>query len=103
MFELLRTTSGYAVPVFVIATMLNVGLTQRLAAIVRHLRNRLFILKMLVANFVGAPLLMVGALELVSFDPALHVGLLIFSICAAIASNSASGRSSPSGPGSASC
>jgi BASS family bile acid:Na+ symporter len=64
------------------ATMLNVGLTQRLAAIVRHLGNRAFILKMLVANFVGAPLLMIAVLELVTLDPALHVGLLIFAICA---------------------
>jgi BASS family bile acid:Na+ symporter len=82
MFDLLRSLSGYAVPVFVIATMLNVGLTQRLRAIVRHLKNRPFILKMLAANFIGAPLLMIGALELMSFEPPLHVGLLIFSLCA---------------------
>jgi BASS family bile acid:Na+ symporter len=82
MFDLLRTLSGYAVPVFVVATMLNVGLTQRFRAIVRHLSNRPFILKMLAANFIGAPLLMIGALEIMSFDPALHVGLLIFSLCA---------------------
>jgi BASS family bile acid:Na+ symporter len=82
MFDLLRTTSAYAVPVFVVLTMLNVGLTQRLRTIVRHLSNRPFMLKMLAANFVGAPLLMLGALKLVTFDPALHVGLLIFSLCA---------------------
>jgi BASS family bile acid:Na+ symporter len=82
MFDLLRSLSGYAVPVFVIATMLNVGLTQRLRAIVRHLKNRPFILKMLAANFIGAPLLMIGALELMSFEPPLHDGLLIFSLCA---------------------
>jgi BASS family bile acid:Na+ symporter len=82
MFELLRTISGYSVPVFVVATMLNVGLTQRLGAILEHLSNRPFMLKMLAANFIGAPLLMVGALKLVPFDPELKVGLLIFSLCA---------------------
>lgn len=82
MFELLRVVSGYAVPVFVVATMLNVGLTQRPGAILRHLSNRPFILKMLIANFIGAPLLMIGALKLVPFDPELKVGLLIFSLCA---------------------
>lgn len=82
MFELLRTISGYSVPVFVVATMLNVGLTQRLGAILEHLSNRPFMLKMLAANFIGAPLLMVGALKLISLDPELKVGLLIFSLCA---------------------
>jgi BASS family bile acid:Na+ symporter len=82
MFELLRAISGYCVPVFVVATMLNVGLTQRPQAILRHLSNRPFMLKMLAANFVAAPLLMVGALKLVPFDPELKVGLLIFSLCA---------------------
>lgn len=82
MFELLRTISSYAVPVFVVATMLNVGLTQRLGAIVRHLSNARFMFKMLAANFVAAPLVMLLALQFVPFDLSLRAGLLIFSLCA---------------------
>lgn len=62
--------------------MLNVGLTQKLSDITGHLKNYPFVLKMLVANFVVAPLLMIVALHFAPFDPALKAGLLIFSLCA---------------------
>jgi BASS family bile acid:Na+ symporter len=58
--------------------MLNVGLTQKPSAIAGHLKNWSFVLKMLLANFVFAPLLMVIALYFAPFDPALKAGLLIF-------------------------
>ena len=80
MFEFLRLTVQYLAPVFVISTMLNVGLTQRLSAIAAHLKNWSFVLKMLAANFVFAPLLMIIALRFAPFDPALKAGLLIFSL-----------------------
>jgi bile acid:Na+ symporter, BASS family len=80
MFEFLRSAVQFIAPVFVISTMLNVGLTQKPADIARHLRNWPFVLKMLAANFVFAPLLMIVALYLVPFDPALKAGLLIFSL-----------------------
>jgi BASS family bile acid:Na+ symporter len=60
--------------------MLNVGLTQKPAAIAGHLKNWPFVLKMLAANFIFAPLLMIGALYLASFSPAFKAGLLIFSL-----------------------
>ena len=62
MFEFLRNSIPYIAPVFVICTMLNVGLTQKPSAIAGHLKNWSFVLKMLVANFVLAPLFMVAAL-----------------------------------------
>ncbi len=80
MFEFLRTTVQYIAPVFVIATMLNVGLTQKLSAIAAHLKNWPFVLKMLAANFIFAPLLMIVALYFAPFDPQLKAGLLIFSL-----------------------
>jgi BASS family bile acid:Na+ symporter len=80
MFEFLRSSVQYIAPVFVICTMLNVGLTQKPSAIASHLKNVPFILKMLLANFVFAPLLMIVALYLAPFDPALKAGLLIFSL-----------------------
>ena len=80
MFQFLRSAVQFIAPVFVISTMLNVGLTQKLAAIAAHLKNWPFVLKMLAANFVLAPLLMIVALYLAPFDAALKAGLLIFSL-----------------------
>lgn len=80
MFEFLRSAIQIVAPVFVISTMLNVGLTQKPAAIAGHLKNRSFIVKMLLANFIFAPLLMIAALYFAPFDPALKAGLLIFSL-----------------------
>ncbi|MFL6229976.1 MAG: bile acid:sodium symporter family protein, partial [Pyrinomonadaceae bacterium] len=78
MFQFLRTAVQYIAPIFVICTMLNVGLTQKPSAVAGHLKNWPFVLKMLVANFVFAPLLMVAALYFAPFEPALKAGLLIF-------------------------
>src|SRR3954462_8404573 len=80
MFQFLRTSVQYIAPIFVICTMLNVGLTQKPAAIAAHLKNWSFFLKMLLANFIFAPLLMIVALYFAPFDPALKAGLLIFSL-----------------------
>jgi BASS family bile acid:Na+ symporter len=82
MFEFFRSLVQIVAPIFVVSTMLNVGLTQKLSDITSHLKNYPFVLKMLVANFIVAPLLMIGALYLAPFDPALKGGLLIFSLCA---------------------
>ncbi|PKV75930.1 bile acid:sodium symporter family protein [Pontibacter ramchanderi] len=82
MFQILINIAGIALPVFVFLTMLNVGLTQEPKDIVKYLRDRNFALRMLVANFVLAPLLMWGMLQVFSIDPYLRVGLTIFSICA---------------------
>jgi len=82
MLELLRSSIQYIAPVFVISTMLHVGLTQKPSAIAAHLKNWPFLIKMLLANFVFAPLVMVVALYFAPFDPALKAGLLIFSVAA---------------------
>ncbi len=80
MFEALRSAIQFIAPVFVISTMLNVGLTQKPADIGQHLKNWPFVIKMLLANFLFAPLLMIIALHFAPFDPALKAGLLIFSL-----------------------
>jgi BASS family bile acid:Na+ symporter len=82
MFEFFRSLVQIVAPIFVVSTMLNVGLTQKLSDITRHLKNYPFVLKMLVANFLIAPLLMIAALYFAPFDAALKAGLLIFSVCA---------------------
>lgn len=80
MFEFLRSAIQFIAPVFIISTMLNVGLTQKPSDIVHHLKNWPFVIKMLLANFVFAPLVMVVVLHFAPFDPALKAGLLIFSL-----------------------
>ena len=82
MFELLKSAIPIIAPIFVVSTMFNVGLTQRMSEIFGHLKNFPFVLKMLLANFVIAPLLMVLMLYLAPFEPALKAGLLIFALSA---------------------
>ena len=82
MYELFRSFVPILVPLFVIATMLHVGLTETPARILASLGKWPFVLKMLVANFVLAPALMYAILRVTSFDPAIDAGLLVFSVCA---------------------
>jgi BASS family bile acid:Na+ symporter len=82
MLEFFRGVVPIVVPIFVISTMLNVGLTQKISVILGHLRNLPFVLRMLIANFILVPLLTIVVLNLVSFDPALKAGLLLFGLCA---------------------
>lgn len=82
MFEFFRSLVQIVAPIFVVSTMLNVGLTQKLSDITAHLKNYSFVVKMFVANFIVAPLVMIGALYFAPFDRALKAGLLIFSLCA---------------------
>ena len=82
MFDLFRSIVEIAATVFVVSAMLNVGLTQKLSDILGHLNNVSFVVKMLIANFVIAPLLMLAILALVPMDPPLRAGLVIFSFCA---------------------
>jgi len=85
MFELFRSVVPIAVPVFVVSTMLNVGLTQKLSEILEHLKEWPWVVRMLITNFVLVPLVMVVTLSFTSFDPALEAGLLIFSMVAGAA------------------
>jgi BASS family bile acid:Na+ symporter len=78
MLQFFRGSVQYIAPIFVICMMLNVGLTQKPSDIARHLKNWSFVLKMLLANFVLAPLFMIVALYFAPFDPALKAGLVIF-------------------------
>ena len=77
MFEFFRSLVAIIAPIFLISTMLNVGLTQRLSDITEHLKNYPFVLKTLLANFVLAPLLMIRP-DFHVVRSALKAGLLIF-------------------------
>jgi BASS family bile acid:Na+ symporter len=80
MFEFFRRVVGVVVPLFVVATMFNVGLTQKLSVIVSYLRDWRFVLRMLLANFVAVPLVMILILRATTFEPTLDAGLLVFSL-----------------------
>lgn len=82
MLEIFRGLVQVGIPVFVIAAMLNVGLTQTPAQIAGHLKDRPFVLKMVAANFIVVPLVTLGVLRIGSFDAGFEAGLLLFGLCA---------------------
>ena len=82
MLAIFRATVPPLVLIFVLSTMLNLGFTQQPRDILEQLRHRTFVLRMLLANFVLAPLVMLLLLRLVPLDPALEAALLVFSLCA---------------------
>lgn len=82
MFDLLIRLSQLALPVFIFLTMANVGLTQEPARIVQYWRNWPFYLKMLVANFVAAPLVMWTMLHFAPMPIDYKAGLAVYSLVA---------------------
>ncbi len=82
MYDRFRDASEIFLPVFIFATMFNVGLTQKPSRILQNLRNWHFLLRMLVANFVIVPALMIALVYVTDFNPALQAGLLTMACCA---------------------
>ena len=82
MLAIFRAAVPPLVLIFVLSTMLNLGFTQQPRDILEQLRHRTFVLRMLLANFVLAPLVMLLLLRLVPLDPPLEAALLVFSLCA---------------------
>lgn len=82
MTEMIRDLAQLAVPVFVVTSLFNVGLTQHPTRILSHLRNWHYLVRMLVVNLLVVPALMLLAVRLVDLDPVLAAGLLLFGMCA---------------------
>lgn len=82
MQELAQSLVGWLTPVFVVSAMLNVGLTQKPANILFHLRHWQYLLRMLLANFVIVPALMIFFIGLFGIDEPYASGLIIFSAAA---------------------
>lgn len=82
MFEFMIRLSQLALPVFIFGTMANIGMTQDPKRIVRYWRNWPFYLKMLLANFVAAPVIMWVLLLIWPLQSEYHAGLAVFSLCA---------------------
>ena len=82
MFDLLREVADIAVPVFVVTSMLNVGLTQKPSRILHHLRNWHFLVRMVLVNLVVVPALMIAAVSVVELEPIYAAGLVVFGMAA---------------------
>lgn len=73
---------NFFLPIFVFLTMLNVGLTQTWEDFSNNFSEWRFYLRMLLVNFLVAPLVMWGLLQLFSLSRPLEIGLIIFSMAA---------------------
>jgi len=82
MFDFMIRLSQLVLPLFILATMANVGLTQDPKRIVRYWREWPFYLKMLVANFLAAPAAMWLLLQIWPLPVDYKAGLAVFSLCA---------------------
>ena len=82
MYEFFQDLTSIVLPVFVISTMFNVGLTQKPTAIADNLRNWRFLVRMLFANFIIVPSMMFAMVNLWDYEPAHAAGLMIMSVCA---------------------
>ncbi|MGC0251929.1 bile acid:sodium symporter family protein [Pseudactinotalea sp. Z1748] len=82
MYEFFQTVGSWGVTVFVVTSMLNVGLTQKPSRLLAHLDNRAFLLRMVLVNFVVVPALMIAAVYLVDLEPVYAAGILLFSLAA---------------------
>lgn len=72
--------------VFVLTSMFNVGLTQKPTLLRQHLtKNRGFLAKMLLLNFMVVPSIMVAATAIVELEPVYAAGLLVFGLCSGAA------------------
>jgi len=81
-FETFQAVGSWSVTVFVVASMLNVGLTQSPSRLLDRLNNRAFLVRMLVINFIVVPALMIAATDVITLEPVYATGLLIFSLAA---------------------
>lgn len=82
MFEAFQAIGSWGVTVFVITSMLNVGLTQKPSRLLEYLDNRAFLLRMLVINLIVVPALMIAAADIVALEPVYAAGLLLFFLSA---------------------
>ena len=82
MIEFLGSVFNLSVVVFVIATMLSMGLALNLAQIVQPLKKPLLVVDVLVTNFVLVPLATVGITMLLPLDAGTKTGLMILSLSA---------------------
>lgn len=81
-FEVLRQLAGVLVTVFVVSSLLNVGLTQKPSKFRAHLAKGHFLSRMVLANLILVPAVMILALTLVDLEPIYAAGLTVFGLSA---------------------
>lgn len=82
MFELFQQLSSWLTLIFVVLSMLNVGLTQDPRKLLKHLRDWQYLVRMLVANFLVVPGVMLLAVVMFEIPAPYSSALLIFSAAA---------------------
>jgi BASS family bile acid:Na+ symporter len=80
--EFLSTVATLTGLLFVVASMLAMGLSLTVAQIVKPLKNVRLVILALLANFVLVPLLALGITWVLPLDPALETGLIVLSTVA---------------------
>lgn len=81
-FEVFRQVSGILVTAFVVSSLFNVGLTQKPSRFRAHLSEGHFLSRMVLANLVLVPAVMMLAVTVVNLEPVYAAGLLIFGLSA---------------------
>jgi BASS family bile acid:Na+ symporter len=82
LMEILQKTASIAVLVFVLSSMLAMGLGLTVAQIIAPLRNRRLVAVSLLANFVLMPLAALALAEILRLDEPLRVGMLLLGAAA---------------------
>jgi BASS family bile acid:Na+ symporter len=82
MTEILETLYNLMGLVFVLGTIISMGLSLTIAQITGPLRNARFVIIALLANFVLPPILALILIQIFSLDESLAVGLLLVSLAA---------------------
>ncbi len=82
MTELLGTVFNLSVVVFVVATMLSMGLALNLSQITQPLKKPILVLDVIITNFMIIPLATLGIASLLPIDEGVKTGLVILSLSA---------------------
>ena len=80
--EILNSILQISVLVFVVSSMLAMGLSLTVSQIVAPLRNARLVVVALVLNFIAVPLIAVGIDALLSLDDGLYIGLILIATAA---------------------
>jgi len=82
MGELLNLVFDIAVEIFVISTMLSLGLQLELRQILKPIKNVSIVTKALLSNFILIPVISFAIAKLLGLDDSLTLGLLLIGLCA---------------------
>jgi len=80
--EILNAILQISVLVFVVSSMLAMGLSLTVSQIIAPLRNARLVVVALVLNFIAVPLIAVGIDALLSLDDGLYIGLILIATAA---------------------